>query len=238
MSRSTTTLGWSARILVIAISLALHASLVAWLASGRFSQPIVSEPEAVAIELVQMPPEPEPEPEPIPEPEPEPIPEPLPEPKPERKPELIKPRPEPVAKPAPPKTAGPPVHSFGANTEWSAPPAPPADAPTRARMAPSGYAETVKNKVIANLKRPAGSSYKPPPGYKGDPEDFKRQCYIPYEIIVDAQGKLVSYTIDRCGDAVLDQAAEQAIVQSGPFPPPPNAGASQYTIYGTAIFIK
>lgn len=102
---------------------------------------------------------------------------------------------------------------------------------------PSGYADTVKNKVIANLKRPAGSSYKPPPGYKGDPEDFKRRCYIPYEILVDAQGKMISFEIDPCGDAVLDDAAEQAIRLAGPFPPPPNQGASRYTIYGTAIFI-
>jgi protein TonB len=104
-------------------------------------------------------------------------------------------------------------------------------------MAPSGYAETVKSRVTQKLGRPAGSSYKPPPGYKGDPDDFKRQCRIPYEIVVDTQGKIVSYNIDRCVDAVLNQAAEQAIVQSAPYPPPPNEGASQYTIYGTAIFI-
>ncbi|GGD02358.1 hypothetical protein GCM10007418_21950 [Halopseudomonas salina] len=105
-------------------------------------------------------------------------------------------------------------------------------------MAPSGYADTVKGRVTAKIVRPVGSSYKPPPGYKGDPEDFKRQCRIPYEVVVDAQGKMVSYEIDRCGDDVLDQAAERAVLQAAPFPPPPNEGASQYTIYGTVIFIK
>ena len=35
----------------------------------------------------------------------------------------------------------------------------------------------------------------------------------------------------------LDRAAEQAIRQAGPFPPPPGGGAGRYTIYGTAIFI-
>ncbi|MBF78343.1 MAG: hypothetical protein CMK86_10635 [Pseudomonadales bacterium] len=104
-------------------------------------------------------------------------------------------------------------------------------------MAPSGYADTVKGRVTAQLRRPAGSVYKPPPGYRGDPEDFKRQCYIPYEITVDERGQMVAFEIDPCGDAALDQAAEQAIRQAGPFPPPPGGGAGRYTIYGTAIFI-
>ena len=130
------------------------------------------------------------------------------------------------------------MHAFGANNDWQAPPAPPADAPTRARMAPSGYSDTVKNRVIAQVRRPEGSVYAPPPGYKGDPNDFKRQCYIPYEITVDAQGRMLSYSIDRCGDELLDAEAERAIQQAGPFPPPPNQGASQYVIYGTTIFIK
>tara|TARA_Y100000780_G_C13487123_1_gene340779 strand:+ start:185 stop:502 length:318 start_codon:yes stop_codon:yes gene_type:complete len=104
-------------------------------------------------------------------------------------------------------------------------------------MAPSGYADTVKGRVTAQLRRPAGSVYKPPPGYRGDPEDFKRQCYIPYEITVDERGQMVAFEIDPCGDAVLDQAAEQAIRQAGPLPPPPGGVAGRYTIYGTAIFI-
>lgn len=105
-------------------------------------------------------------------------------------------------------------------------------------MAPSGYADTVKNRVIANLKRPEGSVYKPPPGYKGDPNDFKRQCSIPYEITVDGNGRMLSFEIDRCVDEVLNQAAEQAIRSAEPFPPPPGDGSGQYIIYGTAIFIK
>lgn len=96
----------------------------------------------------------------------------------------------------------------------------------------------MKNRVIANLKRPEGSVYKPPPGYKGDPNDFKRQCYIPYEITIDQTGKMLDFKIDRCGDEVLDAAAEDAVRRAGPFPPPPNQGGTRYTIYGTAIFIK
>lgn len=94
------------------------------------------------------------------------------------------------------------------------------------------------NRVIARLERPEGSVYAPPPGYDGDPNDFKRQCYIPYEITVDANGAIVSYEINKCGDDLLDAAAERAILQAAPFPPPPNQGAQSYIIYGTAIFIN
>ena len=51
------------------------------------------------------------------------------------------------------------------------------------------------------------------------------------------RGQMVAFEIDPCGDAALDQAAEQAIRQAGPFPPPPGGVAGRYTIYGTAIFI-
>ncbi|HDZ54925.1 MAG TPA: TonB C-terminal domain-containing protein [Pseudomonas xinjiangensis] len=240
MNMTTTPASWLLRLAVVLVSVALHAALVVWFMSGRFSHQVVEEPAVVAIELVELPPPP-PEPEPVPEPEPPPAPEPEPEPEPE--PPKVAERPEPPPPPqppaTPPKPAGPPVHAFGANTEWAAPPAPASDAaPGRGRQVPSGYADTVKNRVIAKLERPAGSVYKPPPGYKGDPNDFKRQCYIPYEITVDDTGQMVSYEIDRCGDAVLDDAAEQAILAAGPFPPPPNQGATRYVIYGTAIFIK
>lgn len=131
------------------------------------------------------------------------------------------------------------MHTFGANDEWAAPPVVPQTSETvRSRPVPAGYADTVKNRVTANLRRPEGSVYKPPPGYKGDPNDFKRQCYIPYEITVDGTGRVVSYEIDRCGDELLDAAAEQAVRNAGPFPPPPNQGAEKYVIYGTAIFIN
>ncbi|CEA05305.1 Gram-negative bacterial tonB protein [Pseudomonas saudimassiliensis] len=132
------------------------------------------------------------------------------------------------------------MHTFGANQEWAAPAPTTAPDPTavRGRPVPSAYADTVKNRVTAQLKRPEGSVYKPPPGYKGDPNDFKRQCYIPYEITVDANGRVLSYEIDRCGDELLDAAAERAVRGAGPFPPPPNQGAEKYVIYGTAIFIN
>lgn len=237
---------WGVRLLVLGLSLAIHAALLAWVMGSRFSQPIQAELEPIAVELVAAIPEPEPEPVPepepepepsAPEPEPEPEPQPEPTPEPERKPAPPKPVQRPQAAPAPP--SGPPVHSFGVNQEWAAPSAPAQSSePVRGRPVPAAYADTVKNRVTANLRRPEGSVYKPPPGYKGDPNDFKRQCYIPYEITVDGNGRVVSYEIDRCGDELLDAAAEQAVRNAGPFPPPPNQGADTYVIYGTAIFIN
>lgn len=227
---------WGVRLLVVMLSLGLHGVLVLWLLDSRFSHPVSPVREAIAVELVALP-EPEPEPLPEPEPEPEPLPEPVPTPQPERQ-SRPAPRPAAAAPAAPSRPSGPPVHSFGANQEWAAPPAPTASAPVRSRPVPAGYADTVKGQVTARLRRPEGAVYKPPPGYKGDPNDFKRQCYIPYEITVDASGRMLSYEIDRCGDELLDAAAEQAVRNAGPFPPPPNQGAERYVIYGTAIFIN
>lgn len=232
---------WPIRLLVILVSLALHGALLIWLLSANLSQSLPEPPQAIAVQMVELPvpvPEPEPEPEPEP-PQPEPIPEPEPEPAPPPpvKPPVVKKAAPPPR--APSKAAGPPVHSFGANNDWAAPSTPAASpASSRGRQVPSGYADTVKNRVIANLKRPEGAVYKPPPGYKGDPADLKRKCFISYEITLDSSGRMLSYEIDPCGDPLLDAAAEQAVLKAGPFPPPPNQGATRYTVYGTAIFIK
>src|SRR5690606_13386879 len=60
---------WPIRLLVIVLSIGLHAALVVWLMDSRFNHPIVQQSQVVAIELVS-PVEPEPVPEPEPEPEP------------------------------------------------------------------------------------------------------------------------------------------------------------------------
>ena len=231
---------WPIRLLVILVSLALHGALLVWLLSANRSQPLPEPPQPIAVQLVAAPvvvPEPEPEPEPL---EPEPVAEPEPVPPPAPKPKVVKrAAPPPAATTKSTKAAGPPVHASGGNSDWAAPPvAVPSQSASRARPVPSGYADTVKSRVVANLKRPEGAVYKPPPGYKGDLKDFKRKCFIAYEITLDSAGKMLSYEIDRCGDPLLDAAAEQAVLKAGPFPPPPNQGAARYTVYGTAIFIK
>ena len=112
-----------------------------------------------------------------------------------------------------------------------------ASAPVRSRPVPAGYADTVRA-GHRPAQAPGGGGVQAAAGLQGDPNDFKRQCYIPYEITVDASGRVLSYEIDRCGDELLDAAAEQAVRNAGPFPPPPNQGAERYVIYGTAIFIN
>jgi len=242
MNRPRIEVHWPIRLLVILVSLVLHGALLVWLLSATLSQPLPEQPQPIAVQWVEEPvvvPEPEPQPEPE-LPEPEPIAELPPEPPPAVKPPAVKKTaPPPRAPTKPAKAAGPPVHAFGANNDWAAPPAP-ASAPSsnRARPVPSGYADSVKNRVIANLKRPEGAVYTMPAGSKVDPNDLKRKCFISYEITLDSAGKMLSYEIDRCGDPLLDAAAEQAVLKAGPFPPPPNLGATRYTVYGTAIFIK
>lgn len=237
---------WTVRLLVVVLSVVLHGALIIWLVGSRFSHPLLPETTPVAVEMVVIPvepvaaPEPEPEPEPQPEPEPEPEPVAMPAPAPEPPSRPVPPRPARQPEPAPPaRPSGPPVHTFGDNEQWAAPPSvAPSAEPVRSRPVTAAYADTVKGRVTENLRRPEGAVYKPPPGYKGDPNDFKRQCYIPYEITVDGNGRVLSYEIDPCGDELLDTAAEQAVRNAGPFPPPPNQGADSYVIYGTAIFIN
>jgi protein TonB len=101
----------------------------------------------------------------------------------------------------------------------------------------SGCAGKPIAEPVSNRPQPLSLQTERPTDYKVDSENFNRSCRIPYEIIVDAKGRMVSYTMDRCGNDVMDQAAERTILQAAPFPPPPNEGASQYTIHGTIIFI-
>ena len=150
----------------------------------------------------------------------------------------------PLAKPAPSKTdtesrvddEGPPKHGMGSGGEWGNAISSPNAITVAPRRVPSDYADKVKAKVVANIVRPDGAFYKATVGEKADAKHLQRQCTIPYEITVDREGKLARFKIESCGDKVLDAAAEAALQKSGPFPPPPNAGAATYVIYGSANF--
>lgn len=215
--------------------LAVHAALVALWLSERT---VVNKPPAIVrMALVPVPPD---TPEPPPPPEPKPPPEPV------RRPtvrQVPKPRPmetrsAPVAMPAPPPVVAapaPPMHRHVETDEWVRPDAAPSG--PGARRAPSDYADAVKSRVIAKVVYPANALYPAPKGYKGDPRELMRQCTIPYEVVVDRQGQIVSYEIERCNDDLLDAAAEAAVLKAQPFPPPPE-GAEQYRIYGSINFIK
>ena len=130
---------------------------------------------------------------------------------------------------------GPPKHGMG-GVDWANTISTPAAAPPGPRRVPSDYADKVKARVVANLVRPDGAMFKAQSGDKTDAKNLQRQCTIPYEITVDREGKVLSFKIESCGDKLLDAAAEAALQKSGPFPPPPNSGASTYVIYGSANF--
>lgn len=106
-----------------------------------------------------------------------------------------------------------------------------------ARRAPSEYAYQVKSRIISQVIYPKDALYPAPKGYKGDPRIFIRECTIAYELVVDRQGRLVSYDLDPCQDDLLAPAAEAAILKAQPYPPPPE-GAEQYRIYGSINFKK
>jgi protein TonB len=125
---------------------------------------------------------------------------------------------------------------MGGNGEWAGIAASQNSITLVPRRVPSDYADKVKAKVVANLVRPDGAVYKAQAGEKADARSMLRQCTIPYEITVDREGKVLSFQIESCGDKLLDAAAEAALQKSGPFPPPPHAGAATYVIYGSANF--
>ena len=90
--------------------------------------------------------------------------------------------------------------------------------------APPDYAEKVKVRVNAAIVYPA------------DAKHFLQQCWVEYTLIVDRNGRMLSYKINNCGDDRLDAAAEAALIKGGPYPPPPDTGASSYEIFGAIVF--
>jgi protein TonB len=47
---------------------------------------------------------------------------------------------------------------------------------------------------------------------------------------------MIDHKIDNCGDDRLDAAAHAALIKGGPYPPPPDTGASSYEIHGALVF--
>lgn len=105
------------------------------------------------------------------------------------------------------------------------------------RRASPEYAEQVKSRIIGQVIYPANALYPAPPGFKGDRRLLMRECTIAYEVVVDRQGRVVSYELDPCQDDMLAPAAEAAILKAQPYPPPPE-GAEQHRIYGSINFKK
>lgn len=217
--------GLLARSISFGVSLAAHTALLLWLLTANLAgnEVILSNAPVMAVELVRIPPPPPPPPPDIKS-----------DVKPDKKP-LPKRASKQAAKIVDP---GPPAHEISTkDDEWVAPRVNNNKSfVIGARRAPSDYAEKVKNQVISNMQYPTDAYYKAPRNYKGDMKVLQQQCMISYEITVDKNGNMVSYKFDRCGTDKLDAAAEQALKNSGPFPPPPNQGAETYVIYGREIF--
>jgi len=216
------------------VVLGVHVAFVALWLSERA---VTTKPlTLVRMQVVPLQPEP---PEPPP-PEPKPPLEPMRKPTlrqapPPRAPEV---RPAPMAAPVLPPVVTAPAPAAPRHVEtdeWVRPEATPSG--PGARRAPSEYADAVKSRVVAKVVYPANALYPAPKGFKGDPRELMRQCTIPYEVVVDRQGQIVSYEIERCNDDLLDAAAEAAVLKAQPFPPPPE-GAEQYRIYGSINFMK
>lgn len=135
-----------------------------------------------------------------------------------------------------PAAVAPPAHTFTARQDDWVAAAPMEGSGIGPRHVPPAYADEVKSRIVAKLDYPPGAVFKAPQGFKGDPKILRRQCTIPYEITVDRNGRMISHRLEPCGDSLLDAAAEAALLKAGPFPPPPDLGAEQYVIYGSANF--
>jgi len=168
-------------------------------------------------------------PEPV-RPEIKPPPAPLPQiaqpvqapPKPVPKPR--KPAPAPAA--PPPADTGPPVHYFapggGAGTGIVASGLG-SDSAGIARHAPSDYADKVKARILAHKVFPMEAQLK------------RQECVITYSVTIDRTGRMIAHHIDPCLYPMVNDAAEAAILNSGPYEPPEN-GAETRIVYGSLPF--
>ena len=67
-------------------------------------------------------------------------------------------------------------------------------------------------------------------------QDLERM--VGYEVTIDRQGNIVSLKMDPCGNDKYDAAAEKAVRDAAPYPPPPDLGADTYVIQRKIIFRK
>jgi len=186
-------------------------------------------PRFIAVDLVRLPPpvvkpvpKPVPKPKPVLLPKPVAVTRPVPHPVPEHQapahghlPRIIAERPRPA----------PPAMHFGAAGAQAGLGL---DLGTPAGGSGQGSMDGFDDSVKARIE--AAKTY--PPGLPGT----WNECAIDYSVTIDRNGQLVDYKLWGCGDPFLDSAARAAILVAGPFPPPPDFGGAQYTVFGTLIF--
>lgn len=134
-------------------------------------------------------------------------------------------------------TARPRAHMFAARHDDWAVAATTEGGGNGPRRVPSNYADTVKDRIIAKLEYPKNAYITVRSATTGKFVTIPLQCTIPYQITVGNDGRMISYRIEPCGQPLLDAAAEAALMKAGPFPPPPDLGAKEYVIYGSANFL-
>ncbi len=119
---------------------------------------------------------------------------------------------------------GPPVHFFAG--VGSAPQGLTASSGVGAYAprAPSDYGDQVAARVNG-----AGT------GAASGPKT-NQDCLINYQITIDKRGNLLSYKIEPCTSALVNATAEARIKAAAPYPPPPDTGATTYTIYRSQVF--
>lgn len=209
----------------VTVSLLLHVLLVWGVIRWEFAK-APQVPAPVMIEMVMTPPPPPPPPIPPPQ-KPEPVKTKAAVPKPAHQPQpRMSAQATPDLTPPPPPVPGPPQHKMGS-----------AGIPAQmigalgsgggrkgVAYAPPDYAEKIKVRVNASIVYPADSKH------------FLQQCWVQYRLTVDRNGRMLDYKIDNCGDDRLDAAAEAALIKGGPYPPPPDTGASSYEILGAIVF--
>ncbi|UXY53142.1 energy transducer TonB [Pseudomonas tohonis] len=224
MSQAKRNLSWAISLLVV---LGFHIALFCWALFWKVSaDPIELPPAAMMVQLEPMP-APTPPPAPPPPPQVEPEPDPLPKLAEAPKPTIaIAPKPKPKPKPPKPKPPEPkpeqkPQEQESTKEQVDAPttPAPPSDAKPAAPQESMASAmtqarETWMSKVSARLAR-----------YKRYPEDARRRNFTGstrVEFTVDAEGKVLAYTlVSKSGSASLDRASLEAVRRAQPLPPPP-----------------
>ncbi|QXI33713.1 MULTISPECIES: energy transducer TonB [Pseudomonas] len=224
----------------LAIVLGVHVVAVLLTLNWSVPQAIELPPAAMMVELAPLPePAPPPPPKAAPQP-PAPVEEPpLPKvaeaPKPKiavAKPVKPKPKPQPpkpVKKPEPPKDE-PPAKEQVADTPPSNTPPQKSAAPAPSIAANSKALPTWQSDLLRHLAK-----------YKRYPEDARRrglQGINRLRFVVDAEGKVVSYTLaGGSGSASLDRATLEMIRRAGTVPKPPAELLTNGTIEVVAPFV-
>lgn len=224
----------------LAIVLGVHVVAVLLTLNWSVPQAIELPPAAMMVELAPLPePAPPPPPKAAPQP-PAPVEEPpLPKvaeaPKPKiavAKPVKPKPKPQPPkpeVKPEPPKDE-PPAKEQVADTPPSNTPPQKSAAPAPSIAANSKALPTWQSDLLRHLAK-----------YKRYPEDARRrglQGINRLRFVVDAEGKVVSYTLaGGSGSASLDRATLEMIRRAGTVPKPPAELLTNGTIEVVAPFV-